>query len=125
MKTTLALTSVLLIMLCTGCSDTHEKLAGESVSTTKELVATLDGVKDEASATAAKSKLTSLMDQLKKLNERQMKLPAPTEDEIKSMESKYGKEMEELNRKLQAHMMRIMVDPKIAAVLQGIDMNSK
>ncbi|HVT89333.1 MAG TPA: hypothetical protein VHD56_10805 [Tepidisphaeraceae bacterium] len=125
MKRMLVLTSVIMLMVCTGCGDSHEKLAAESISTMKELIATLDNVKDEASANSAKSTLKSLMDKMNSINLRQSKLPAPSEAEIKAMEAKYGKEMEELARKLQANMMRVTFDSKIAPILQSIEQDMK
>jgi hypothetical protein len=111
--------------LC-GCGgDTHESLAASSVTTLKELVATFETVKDQATAKAAKPKLKTLMEQMNKINERQAKLEAPTEDEIKSMDKKYGKEMEELQHKFAGEMLRIAFDPKIRAELDDLEQSMK
>jgi hypothetical protein len=117
MKRLLALASVLMFVLCTGCGDTHESLAADSVSTTKEMVSVLDGVKDEVSAKSAKPKLESLMQKLTDIQTRQGKLAVPTEAEVTAMDSKYSKEMEATQEKFMGQMMRIMSDPKLAAVL--------
>jgi len=121
MRHGIALAMVLTLSLCAGCGDSREDLAEESVDTLKDLVATLDGVKDEASAKSAKPELEKLVKQLNDLNERQEKLGMPDEAEFKKIEEKHGKEMEELQRKLVSSMLRIQFDPKIQAVLSDID----
>ena len=108
-----------------GRGDSHESLAGEGQSTMNEMVSVLDGMKDEASAKSAKPKLTSLMDRLNDINQRQSRLPTPTEAEIKAMGAKYGKQMEELQKKFMGHMMRIAFDPKINAQLADIEQHMK
>ena len=114
------------LMFVPGCGgDTHESLAGETLDTMKKVVAALEGIKDEASANSAKSTLTELSAKMKDIETRMSKLPAPTEADAKAMDSKYGKQMEEVAMKLQQNMMRIMIDPKMSAVLQGIDMKMK
>jgi hypothetical protein len=124
MNRLMALALMLALMLgVAGCGgDTHESLAGEAVSTMKQLLTALETVKDEASATAAKDTLKSLVQKLNDINQRQAKLPAPTEADVKAMDSKYGKEMEQLQQKFTGQMMRIQFDPKISSVLDGIDM---
>jgi hypothetical protein len=117
---------IALLLAGPGCGgDTHESLAGEAMTNMKALVATLDGVTDAPSAKAAKSKLQSLMEKLNNINDRQAKLKTPTEAEFKSIDAKYGKEMEDLQMKMAGHMMRISFDPKIAAELKDIDMRRK
>jgi hypothetical protein len=122
MKRLLAFTAVVTFLICAGCGDSHESLAAEAVSTMKDMVAVLDTVKDADSAKAAKPKLKSLSEKLNDINKRQAKLPAPTEADIKAIEAKHGKEMEELQQKMMSAMMRITFDPKIQAELADIDM---
>jgi hypothetical protein len=121
MKRLVPLVASVMFVLCAGCGDSHESLGKESITTLKQLVATLEGVKDEASAKSAKPKLKSLMEQLNDINAREAKLGAPTEAEIKSMEAKYGSEMEELQAKFASNMMRIAFDPKIQSELADLD----
>ena len=121
MKLVPAVLAALMLIACSGCGDTHESLTGEGVATMKQIVTVLDGVKDEASAKSASPKLKALMEQLNSINERQAKLGTPTEAEFTALESKYGKEMEELQQKMVGNMFRIMADPKINAVLNDLD----
>jgi hypothetical protein len=127
MKHMIACAAALMILCClSGCGgDSQESLMKEGLTTMTELVAVLDGVKDEASATSAKPKVKSLMDKMESINQRQAKLPAPSETEIKAMESKYGKQMEDVMQKMMGHAMRIQFDPKISAVLNDIDMKPR
>ena len=94
------------------------------MTTMKDLIATFDSIKDQASAKAAKPKLTAIVQQMNKLKERQAKLSEPSETEMKSLVSKYGKEMEELQRKMAGVMMRIQLDPAIQTELSDIDMKA-
>jgi hypothetical protein len=124
MKRLLARASAVMFVaiVITGCGDTRESLAEESMSTMREMVAVLDTVKDDASAKAAKPKLKTLSDKLEDINQRASKLGTPTEAEVKALDQKHGKEMEELMRKMTGHMMRIAFDPKIQAELADVDM---
>src|SRR5438552_13091566 len=106
MRHVLPLGALVLLVCCAGCGDSHESLAKDSVSNMKEMVAILDGVKDQASAHDAKPKLKSLMEKQKDIDARQNKLGAPSEDEMKTIDSKYSKEMEELQQKFNGQMMR-------------------
>lgn len=126
MKHLFALIAVLMLAFCSGCGgETRESMAAESVSTMKELVTVLDGVKDEATAKAAKPTLKALMEKLNGLNERQAKLPMPTEAEVKALDEKYGKELDDVTHKFAGHMMRITFDPKINAELNDLDQTMK
>ena len=108
-----------------GGGDSHESLAVEGQGVLKQMVAVLDTVKDEASAKAAKPELKSLSEKLNDINARQAKLPAPTEAEIKAVDEKHGKEMEEIGHKFQAHAMRITFDPKLSTVFNDLDLKVK
>jgi hypothetical protein len=122
MKSLLVLTVVAALCLCNGCGgDTHESLAGEAISTQKDLLATLETVKDQETAKAAKSKLQALATKMKDIEARQTKLGTPNEAQFKAIGDKYGKEMEEVQTKMVGVMMRVMLDPKIQGELIDID----
>jgi hypothetical protein len=112
--------TIALTLVVAGCGDSRESLAEEGVSTMKELVATLDGVKDASTAKAAKSKIQSLVSKLDDLKARMDKLGANPSEE-KALQDKYGKEMEEQMGKLLPAMMRIQFDPNIQGELKDID----
>ena len=112
-----------LALLCPGCGggDTYQSLADSTIAAMRDMVATFDTVKDETSAKAAKAKLKSIFEQMQSLNERQAKLPAPTEADVKAIDAKYGKELTDLQMKLAGHMMRINLDPKIRLELADLE----
>jgi len=124
MKTLFSITSLLILTLCSGCGDTHESLTRDTLAIMKEMNGILDGVKDSASAKSAKPKLESLMKDMKAIQARQEKLPTPTEADLKAMESAHGKEMEEVQQKFIANMLRVSFDPAIGAELQDLDMKT-
>jgi hypothetical protein len=126
MKRLLARASALMsvIIVCSGCGDSRESLTEEGMSTMREMVVVLDTVKDDASAKAAKPKLQALSAKMEDIGQRQNKLGAPSDAEIKVMVEKHGKEMDELGRKLSGHMLRITFDPKIKAELSDLDLKA-
>jgi len=125
MKRVLALASVFAFLVCAGCGDSHESLAGEQVAAMKELSNTLDIVKDADSAKAAKPTLKKLVERMNDINARMTKLPAPTEAEVNAMGEKYGKQMDEISQKMVANMMRVQFDPAIQKELSDIDLKAK
>lgn len=125
MKRLLSLAMVLITLQCVGCGDTHESIMKEQVNTMKKLVATLEGIKDEDSAKSAKSNLESLGKEMKDIEARGNKLPAPTAEEQKAMQDKYGKEMEDLMPRLMTQMFRLGMDPKMGPILKDIDLDGK
>src|SRR6476646_11966115 len=114
MKHMTVLISILFLVLCNSRGrDSHESLTGKAVGTMKEIAALLEGVKDEASAKAARPKLKSLIAQLEDLNQREKKLPALTAEEVKTMNEKFGKEMPEVQQKFVGQILRISTDPAL------------
>jgi len=112
-----------LLVFGSGCgSDSQESLADETMPVMREMVATITTIKDEASAKAAKPKLEAIAKKMKSISERRSKLSPPTEAEMKSVIDKHGAEMEELQKKMIGSMMTIQFDPKIQAVLEGVDL---
>ena len=130
LRTQASLLVVVALVLCCrggGCGggDSHDSLAVEGQGVMKQMVAVLDTVKDETSAKAAKPQLKTLAEKLNDINARQAKLPAPTEAEIKALDEKHSKEMEEIGHKFQAHAMRITFDPKLSTVFNDLDLKVK
>src|SRR5687768_8908493 len=95
-------------LLASGCGgDTRESLTQDGMSNMKELVAVLDTVKDAETAKAAKPKLKTLFEKMNTINEKMNKMGVPTEAEMKAMDEKHGKEMEDLQMKMMSNMMKI------------------
>jgi len=123
MRTLFVLASALMLLVANGCGgDSHESLGKEGLSTMKDMVDVLKGVKDEASAKSAKPQLQTLMDKLKSIDERQSKLPAVTDAEKKEMESKYGEDGKQVMQQFMSEMMRVAMIPGAGEMLQGLDM---
>src|SRR5262245_48741767 len=126
MNRLIAFTVMVMLLMVPGCGgDTHESLADESMPVMKDMVATLETVKDEAPAKPAKPKLQSNEAKRKDLKARRNKLPAPTEAQTKAMMDKHGKDMEQIMMKLTGIQLQLMADPKIGQVLGDIDMKMR
>ena len=122
MRRLFAFSALLALLFFAGCGDSHEAVAEESVSVMKEMVATLEGITDAASARAAKSKLQSLAEKMKALEKRMAELGTPTEDQINAMEGSIGQEMEAVQTKLTEQMMRLAFDMEIQKELSDLDL---
>lgn len=121
MKRLLAITSVLMLLVCSGCGgDTPQRVADDTIDVMKETTAILEGVKDEASANKAHDKLQAIGDRFKSIKERQDKLKISTDDKMK-LEAEYRPKMEPVMQKLMAESMRIAMDPKLSPALKGLD----
>lgn len=118
----LTLAVICSLLLCSGCGDTYESLAEESVSVMKQLLATLESVKDGASARAAKPKLQALDEEMKDIEKRMSALGTPSEADIEALDASIGKEMEELSMKISEAMMRIMFNEEIQKELADLDL---
>jgi cytochrome c556 len=111
---------VLSAVVLSGCDSkpTHESVMKDMVGKMKELVAVLEGVKDEASAESAKPKLQALSKEMKELEVTASKLPKASDEEEKRLREKYQPELEAIQPKLGAQMIRIATDPKLGSVLK-------
>ena len=110
----------LLGLVVGGCESkpTHESVMKDMLGKMKEFVATLEGVKDEASAEAAKPKLQALSKEMKELQATASKMPKASAEEEKRLREKYEPELKELMPKMMAAGMRIASDPKLSAILK-------
>lgn len=115
------LVTLLLLLTCTfiGCKSkpTHESLMKEQVECMEELVATLKGVKDEPSATAAKisvQKLVQRMDTIKIQGKSLGDLPTDKQQELLRQ---YLDRLSKAGGDLVGEMVRIEADPKMKAAL--------
>jgi hypothetical protein len=108
-----------MLLVCSGCGDSHKAVMEDQMSLTKEMLAILHGIKDEASA-AAKPKMQALVEKAKAIEERQKKLGTPSDAEFKELQYKYGKEMEDLMPKFMGEAFRIMAIPGAAKQLEDM-----
>jgi hypothetical protein len=108
--------AVLTLALAACGGSSAQALADESISTMESLNATLDTVKDEASAKAALPKLEKLAATMKDLETKMSKAEPPSESDQKAMMGHQARVMEQRN-KLQANMMRIAMDEKLNVIV--------
>jgi hypothetical protein len=108
---------ILTALALTGCGDSHDAVMSDMVASMEKFNSILDGVKDEASAKAAKSKLEALTKEMKVLTERSKKLPKATAEELKSMQDKHEKEFVAVSGKIQKNMFRIATNPTAMSAL--------
>jgi hypothetical protein len=120
MKPSLVLASVLMLLVCSGCGDSHEAVMNDQMSLTKDMLAIMQGIKDEASASAAKPKMQALAEKAKAIEERQKNLGKPSDAEVKQLQAKYGTEMEALMSKVMGEVIRISSIPGAAQQLQDM-----
>src|SRR5712671_1726846 len=122
MRTAITRTAVLLSLFLGGCNNAsaHESAAKEAVSSLEQINATLDTVKDEASAKAAAAKLETMMPKFKDLQTRMqgMDKAKPTAAE----EAKMAPTMQQFTAqlgKMSENMARISADPKMSGPINS------
>jgi len=97
--------------------DSHESLAKEGFDLTDEMVKTLEGVTDRASAEAAKPKLEKLVAKHKDLQKRMEALPKADAAAQKALEEKYQARAEELTNKMESVGKSLMMNAEVREVL--------
>ena len=107
-----------ILLLVSGCGDSHESVINDSVKLMKEMTAILKTVKDEESAKAAKPKLKALSEKMEAIEKRSKALGEPTAEQQKKLEEKFKKENEKVVQEFFAEMMRVGVTPGLAQHLE-------
>lgn len=120
MKQMVLLASVLMLLVCSGCGDSPDKVAEDGISVMDEMATVMESVKDEASAKKANAKLRALTDKMKDIKARQEKLSITTEQKIE-LQKKHEEKMGAVVERLMREGMRISVDPKLKSALDGLD----
>ena len=117
-----AVACVALAIVSTGCDSkpTYESLRKDGIATMKEMIEVLKGVKDEASAKAAKPKLDALGKKMETLEAESNKVEKPSAEEQKKLDEKFQEDMFKLVGELATEIDRIGSDPKLVAVLGPI-----
>ena len=101
-----------------GGGETHEKIMKDMISVMNRMGDTLSGIKDKASAEAAKGKLTALVDEMKAVKARMDKIGEPTGKLSADLKAKYEKEMMAAVGKMSQGMIKAMAaDEKVGMVL--------
>ena len=107
----------LMAVLFASCgADSKEKIIADAETGMEEMVNLLEGIKDKATAEAAKPKLEALAERMNKLKSRADALQIPEEDMKKAMEG--SEKIKGLMGKLMGSMMRIGMNKEISGVLE-------
>lgn len=114
-----------LVLFVGGCEETHDSITNKAVGKMEEFAKILEGVKDEASAKAAVSKLEALGEEMKKLKEQADKMGKPDADAEKKLKEKYEERMKTAMGKVMKESMRIGTDPKLGQHIQDAMKNLK
>ena len=118
MKNAVCFVAMLAMALAVGgCKRDHEAVMKDSLSKMKEATQILKGIKDEASARSAASKLESISKDLEELEKEGSKMSKPTEAQQTELTKKYGDEMMKTVMELMSESMRLSADPKIAPII--------
>src|SRR5687768_8537380 len=113
MKSIISFATILMLLVCTGCGgDSADKVANDTVSVMEQVVAVMEGVKDEASAKAANDKLKALGEKVKDIQARQEKLNL-TPQQKAEIKKEHEVKMDAIMTKLIQEGMRISSDPKL------------
>ena len=104
-----------------GGGETHEKIMKDMISVMNRMGDTLSGIKDKASAEAAKGKLTALVDEMKAVKARMDKIGEPTGKLSADLKAKYEKEMMAAVGKMSQGMIKAMAaGPEMAETLKSV-----
>lgn len=121
MKRILSIATILMLIVCSGCGgDTPDKVANDTVTVMEDVVAVMEGVKDEASAKAAAGKFRALGDKIKEIQARQDKLGL-TASQKAELKKKHEAKMDAVMTKLLNEGMRISSNPKLAPAMEGLE----
>jgi len=114
-------TAVTLPLALTSCGgDTHEKLADDTISIMNKMGDAIAGVKDKASAEAAKTKIEGLVKEMKALKERGDKIGEATGDQKTKLEEKIQKAAQDVQTKMMGAMTQLQsAGPEAAAIIQS------
>ena len=106
----------LTLILLGGCESkpTHESVTQETVDKMEEMVEVMKGIKDEASAKAARPKMEQIKKDMEAIKAKSQALGEPSADVKKKLAEKHKPQMEKLASEMMKEMMRIGFDPKIA-----------
>jgi cytochrome c556 len=107
--------------LFASCGDSPEKVTEDMISVMNRMGDTLEGIKDKATAEAAKDKLKSLGDEMSAIKARMEKVAKPGGDAEKALKEKYEKDLEAAMKKMGGAMMKVAAaGPEAQEVVKGV-----
>ncbi len=109
--------ALIAVALCVaGCDSkpTHESVTQDSIDKMEEMVEVLKGIKDEASAKAARPKMEQIKKDMEELQKKSKALGEPPADVKQKLQEKHKAQLEKVTSEMMKEMMRIGLDPNIA-----------
>jgi hypothetical protein len=95
------------LLLVTGCSDSHESLTRDAIAIMNETADVLATIKDSASADAAKSKLKGLGERWRDNHQRRAAKKSIAAKELVRLEKHYGAQTEAATKRYLAEVLRV------------------
>lgn len=111
-----------LLLVLSGCADTHKGLMDETVAAMTEAATALEWVKDEATAKAAIPAMETFASRLQKIGDRRVALTSkspPTEEETKLIAEIDEKQVSEVRGRLDQNLHRIRGIPDAQSALHA------
>lgn len=98
--------------------DSHEKVMQDRVACAREFAEALEHAIDDQSVKLAAARLHALAEKIERLNWRAKSLPGLTNDQMRSMETKYKKDMDELSARVKSAIARLDLNPQWQSLLR-------
>jgi hypothetical protein len=101
------LAALALLVLASGCSDSHESLTKDAIAVVNETADVLATIKDSPTADAAKPKLKELGDRWRDNQQRRAAKKRISAKELARLERQYGAQMEAATKRYLAEVVRV------------------
>lgn len=110
-----------MLVLASGCGDTHESLMDDMFDEVESLTAVLKTIKDEASAKNAESKLRASVERMKVLRERANKMKKPDAEQEKALQAKFEERAKKVMNEFMSETMRVSsISPEVSKILSDM-----
>ncbi len=114
----LFLLTLIMPILLVGCADTYDSAMDDSIKVMESYVSIIEGVTNLESAKAAKLKFEQLTDRLQAIKTRTDGLGEPDLETQERLKEKFKTRMEDVSKRMQAAMMKLMGKPEVMAEMQ-------
>ena len=118
LPTAFVLALAFLFSACGGSK--HQAAAKETVTLMEQIGTALESAKDEATAKAAASKLGPIITRITELQKETQGLEKPTGAAEEALKTEFAARMQAAVTKMTTQMGRVMMDPKLSAILQPV-----
>jgi hypothetical protein len=119
-KAILGVFALALVLVGSGCgNDPHEAIYKDLVGLMNDMATVFEGVKDKASAEAAKPKLQEINKRLKEIGERAKKAGKISKAKADSLEKKYKPQLEAAGKRLDTAASGLKGNRDVGLILLG------